>query len=441
VFNFLNYTKLLIVDVRYFIMQRHKKINFKLLGLLIFLWVSTPLYGQQAYEVIPPDYIKSILFRGEEKNDQFPIISLDGSLLLRFDDLDTQVNDYYYKLKHFNADWTPSTLFSNEIFQGFDNIRIQNFVTSFNTLQPYTHYQLQLPNENTRFLVSGNYLLEIYNAADELLFSRKFCVYEKAAAVAVAAYRSQNLAFFETHQSLRFKIMPQNFVFQNPEQNVKVVLLQNYQWDNAIQNVKPQFYAIDGLEYRFDDQTLFEGGNEYFFFDSKDLRITTPDISYVSRSNIYETYLFTDPDLQYSPYSFAQDINGSFEPRTLMGNQNPYIEADYSLVHFSLSTSVSPLDNEIYIYGSFNNYALEEANKMFYNPALELYEGLLLLKQGFYNYKYVVKKEDKLFKNRISGSHAQTENEYQILVYYRENGALYDALIGVGKVSSFNLKN
>ena len=129
------------------------------------------------------------------------------------------------------------------------------------------------------------------------------------------------------------------------------------------------------------------------------------------------------------------------EPRTLMGNQNPYIEADYSLVHFSLSTLVSPSNNEIYIYGSFNNYALEESNKMFYNPSLELYEGLLLLKQGFYNYKYVVKKEDKLFKNRICGSHAQTENEYQILVYYRENGALYDALIGVGNVSSFNLKN
>ena len=113
-------------------MQRHMKINLKMQGLLIFFWYSSILYGQQASEVIPPDYIKSILFRGEEKNDQFPIISLDGSLLLRFDDLDTQVNDYYYKLKHFNADWTPSTLFSNEIYQGFDNIRIQNFITLYN---------------------------------------------------------------------------------------------------------------------------------------------------------------------------------------------------------------------------------------------------------------------------------------------------------------------
>ena len=103
----------------------------------------------------------------------------------------------------------------------------------------------------------------------------------------------------------------------------------------------------------------------------------------------------------------------------------------------SLNKNLKKITKKIDLHG----YALEEANKMFYNPSLELYEGLLLLKQGFYNYKYIIKKEDKLFKNGISWSHAQTENEYQILVYYRENGALYDALIGVGKVSSFNLKN
>ena len=97
--------------------------------------------------------------------------------------------------------------------------------------------------------------------------------------------------------------------------------------------------------------------------------------------------------------------------------------------------------DDVYVIGKFNNYALTDENKMVFNEETGKFEATLLMKQGFYNYKYVVKKEDKLFKNGISGSHAQTENEYQILVYYRENGALYDALIGVGKVSSFNLKN
>lgn len=420
-----------------------KRIEFwkQWVGVLLGLFCSMAIYSQQAQEVIPPDHIKSILFSSTQEAQQFPIISLDESLFLEFDDLNTQVNDYYYKLKHFNADWTPSSLFSNEIFSGFDNVRIENFSTSFNTLQPYTHYELQLPNQNTQLLVSGNYLIEIYNAYDELLFSRKFCVYENRASVAAAVYRAQNVAFFETHQSIRFKVTPQNFIFQNPERNVKVVLLQNYQWNTAIENIKPQFYAANGLEYRYDDQTLYEGGNEFFFFDSKDLRVTNPNISYVTRSKLYETYLFTNPDLRYSPYSFAPDINGAYEPRTLMGNRNAKTEADYSFVYFSLSTVVPPLDNEIFIYGSFNNYQLTEANKMYYNPSLEIYEGVLLLKQGFYNYKYVLKNAEGVHLNRLSGSHAQTENDYHILVYYRENGALYDALIGVGKTNSFTLKN
>lgn len=422
-------------------MKRVKK-NL-MLSYMILLWVicQTVAHSQETIEVIPPDHIKSILFSGTQEMQPFPIISLDGLLTLRFDDLSSQVNDYYYKLKHFNADWTPSVLFSNEIFRGFDNVRIQTFSTSFNTLQPYTHFELKLPNENTQLLVSGNYLLEIYDASDELVFSRKFCVFENQATVAAGVYRSQNLAFFETHQSLQFKISPTNFIFQNPETNVKVVLLQNYQWDSAITDITPQYFEADGLAYRYTEQTLFEGGNEFFFFDSKDLRITTPNISYVSRTERYETYLYTDPDLQYSPYSFAPDINGRFEPRTLMGNRNPHTEADYSWVYFSLSSPINPLDNEIYIYGSFNNYELEEENKLFYNPSLEIYEGIMLLKQGFYNYKYVVKNQDELKKNRLSGSHAQTENDYQILVYYRENGALYDALIGVGNCNSFELKN
>ena len=78
---------------------------------------------------------------------------------------------------------------------------------------------------------------------------------------------------------------------------------------------------------------------------------------------------------------------------------------------------------------------------MYFNPSLELFEGVLLLKQGFYNYKYIVVDQEGLQKNAISGTHAATENSYTALVYYRDNGALYDALVGVGQAQSFELRN
>jgi hypothetical protein len=78
---------------------------------------------------------------------------------------------------------------------------------------------------------------------------------------------------------------------------------------------------------------------------------------------------------------------------------------------------------------------------MYYNPSLEIYEGVLLLKQGFYNYKYVVKNKDRVNKNFFSGSNALAENDYLILVYYRSIGQQYDELIGVGQTNSFQLNN
>ena len=76
---------------------------------------------------------------------------------------------------------------------------------------------------------------------------------------------------------------------------------------------------------------------------------------------------------------------------------------------------------------------------MYYNPSLEIYEGVMLLKQANYNYKYVVKTPDKLLTNSLSDSHASTENRYLILVYYSEFGTRHDALIGFGETSSFEI--
>ena len=411
-----------------------------ILILFFFLNISSYLKGQ-VEEVSEPINIKTIIFKGENKNDQFPIISIDENITLSFDDLNSNEEDYYYKIKHFNFDWKESELFKNEIFEGFDNVRIVNYSNSFNTLQPYTHYELKFPNDKTRFLVSGNYMIEIYNSLDEIIFSRKFCVYDKKVITNVNTYRVQDMEFFKTHQSIHFSITPKSIIFREPEKRIKVSILKNYQWNSQINNLKPQYIINSKLEYKYDKESKFEGGNEYLFFDTKEIRSTNQNISYVNRSSLYETYLKIDNDRNYINYTYNQDINGNFEIRTLNGTQNSNTEADYSWVHFSLASEKNFDKESIYIYGKFNNYKLAEENKMYYNPSMELYEGVLLLKQGFYNYKYVSKTKDSLNKNNISGSHAITENDYLVLVYYRDIGGKFDELIGFGKTNSFNLKN
>ena len=417
------------------------KMMIKKLTLLLFFSLTLS-NAQEQNEHAPPDFIKSVQFRGGPNRGVFPVIQLGEPVNLRFDDLNADEADYYYRIKYFNYDWTPSHLFQNEYMEGYDNLRIDDYSTSFNTLQRFTHYSLNIPNENIKLKVSGNYIIEVYSAYDELVFSRKFCVYENAASVQAAVYKPQNMDRFATHQSLHFAVTPSGTFFANPDENVKVVLLQNYQWDATITDIKPQYYSGNTLEYRYQAPTQFEGGNEYFFFDTKDLRVTTPNINYINRADLYESYLKTDIVRAQLDYTYAPDINGDFEIRNIMRPGNTNTDADYSFVYFSLAYPYELEENEeIYIYGAFNNFELNELNKMYYNPALELYEGVLLLKQGFYNYKYVLKQNDLLYKNSLSGSHSLAENEYLILVYYRNIGGRYDALVGVGRANSFKLQN
>ena len=419
---------LLMIKLRAFI--------FNVLGLISIISIN----AQQGLEHLPPNNIKSVKFFGADSTENFPVIAIGQKITLIFDDLNGNEADYYFKVKHFNHDWNRSKLFQNEYLEGFDNLRVDNYNTSFNTLQTFTHYRLVLPNENIQFKVSGNYLLEIYDSFDELVFSRRFCIYEEKSTIRSGVYRPQNMDRFNTHQSLHFSVTPSEGTFRNPDQTVFIHLLQNRQWDSDLLVLKPQYFSGSTLEYRYEIPTQFEGGNEYYFFDTKDLRITGPNISFTNLDKLYETYLNVNIPRIYQNYTYAPDINGGYEIRNIMRPGDPNIEADYSYVHFSLASDYDS-NNEVYVYGSFNNYSFSNTNRMYYNPSLEIYEGVLLLKQGFYNYKYVVKNKDRVNKNFFSGSNALAENDYLILVYYRSIGQQYDELIGVGQTNSFQLNN
>ena len=407
---------------------------------LLFLTIYTHLVlAQPMQKQADANYIKSVIFKSRESEIQFPIINLGSLFELHFDVLNGDERNYYYKIKYYNYDWTPSNLFQNEYIEGFDNLRIENYQTSFNTLQPFTHYQLNLPNERTSFLVSGNYLLEIYNEADEMVFSRKFIIYEDRATVNAGVFRTRDLKYYQTHQSIQFSISPkEGEYFRDPENQLNVSILQNEQWNTLLGKLKPQYIIGGRLEYRYDAESRFEGGNEYLFFSTNNIQVTNANVNAVELNRLYESYLTTNFSRRGYPYSFTQDLNGDFVIQTMQGG-NVSIEADYSWVHFSLYAPAILKDEEIYVYGKFNNYELTEENKMYYNPALEIFEGVILLKQGIYNYKFVTKNAESILLNTISGSHALTENRYLILVYYRFFGNQFDSLIGVGKTSSFEI--
>ncbi len=398
------------------------------------------LYAQVREEVNPPENIKSILFRGSTE-DQFPIVQLGETITLEFDDLTASEQDYYYKIVHCDYDWTPSSLLKSQYLNGADNQRIVDYINSYNTLQSFSNYRLTIPNDNVRLKVSGNHLIEIYNAHDELQFSRRFIVYKDAVKVGGVVKRSRDFEFINEKQVVQFTINPNSFPLVNPKEEVKVAILQNYSWPTAITNIAPQFTLGNELVYKYDQETGFFGGNEFFNFDTKDLRAPSSAISRIELTDLYNHYLFTDYYRYDRPYTYYPDINGDFIIRTLQGDDNSR-EAEYTKVHFSLPYTADLALNNVYVFGKFNNYALEEVNKMEYNEKNGNMEAVIKLKQGFYNYKYVLKGNDgKVYLNTVDGNFHFTENNYLILVYYRNFGDIYDGIIGVGSVNSRTISN
>lgn len=407
---------------------------------ILFFLLGHFTFAQVQMEVNPPDNIKSILFKGTT-DDQFPVVALGDPIHLEFDDLLATEQDYYYKIVHCDYDWTPSSLLKSQYLQGMDNERITDYNNSYSTLQSYSNYKLSIPNENTRLKVSGNYVLEIYDSYNELQFSRRFVVFQDRVKVGATIKRSRDFNYLNEKQVVQFSINTNNFPLTNPSKEVKIAIIQNYQWPLAITNISPQFILGNELVYKYDKETSFFGGNEYFNFDTKDVRAPSSSISRVELKDLYNHYLFSDYFRDDRPYTYYPDINGDFVIRTLQGEDNSR-EAEYTIVHFSLPYTDKIGLNEVYVYGKFNNYALDDTNQMTYNEQTGYMEAAIKLKQGFYNYKYVMERQDgTIDRNTISGNFHFTENDYLILVYYRNFGDMYDSIIGVGSANSRDITN
>ena len=406
------------------------------------LLISFFSFSQVEKEIVPPYNIKTVSFTQNGQNS-IPIFLLGDSFQLQFDDLFGNEANYYYTITHCDYNWEPSQLAKAEYLNGFDDQRIQDYTNSFNSLQLYSHYRVSFPNRLTQFRVSGNYVLKILNDDKAVVFTKKFILYEDLVSVPIQVKRARNLTVIEQKHNLDFAIKSATINFQSPLNNVKVMLLQNGEFDNAITNIKPQYTIGNDLIYKYDTETQFWAGNEFRFFENKIIRAANNSIASVdSNGGIYNAHLYLDQAKANQPYTYFPDINGNFIVKNI-GAQNNDIEADYAWVFFSLSAPNYYGKKTIYINGMFNNFALGDENKMDYNSEKGIYEKAIMIKQGFTNYQYVIADSNGKVdgENAIDGNFFQTENNYFVLVYYRENNQRYDRIIGKGIASSVDITN
>jgi hypothetical protein len=380
--------------------------------------------------------IKSVSVTREGWKLSYPIIELKGEvkIALDFDDISDDVKNYSYKIIHCDFNWVPTQINESEYIEGFRQNQFNNYSFSFNTSVKYVHYSLDLPNQDVNFLISGNYTIEAFEDYDEshVIFRKRFIIAESISDIIPFIQRPVLSVYRETSQEVNFNIEYGSFAVENPFSDLKVAVLQNGRWDYAINDLKPLFDKGGILEYTYQKENVFQGGNEYRWFDIKSMRYQSP---YVKGVNFKEGYfhveLFPEEIRATKQYFYNQDLNGKYYIE-IQEEKNSDLDADYVYVHFTLPCDNPYTAGEFYVMGDLAGNVYSANNKMKYNPDTKAYEITMLLKQGYYNYRY------EFLKNGFTsgdpsyteGNHYETENDYIFLLYHHGNRSRYDRIIG-----------
>lgn len=372
-----------------------------------------------------------------------PIIELNSGQRLRigFDDLNQGTQRYSYQVIHCNYDWTPSDLVFLQYMTGFETYEIFDYKFSTNTTQPYTHYWFYFPNENMRPTIPGNYILRVFKTdqPDETIFTRRFMVVEQRIGIDAKVRYASNVQLRNTHQEVYFTLNTGGLTIQDAYNDLQVVIMQNNRWDNIKHDIPPQFISPGRYIYNYaNGETAFPAGNQYRFLDLKTLMLIIEPINKVLiDQGKYHILLRPDIIRTYRNFQMLPDINGRF----VIYNQDTYgtnIDPDYAYVYFSLPAEFPFDEGDVYLTGGFSFGLLLDQYKLQYNEKYRTYELVTQLKQGYYNYMYVVrnKKTGESITFLTEGDFAETENDYTILVYVRQPGDQTHKLYGVTHINS-----
>ena len=421
-----------------------KRFYLKLLCAFLVLLFSAPLGAQEfsnftTQDKILSENIKTVQFYRTSSSPQ-EIFNTSSThldqrepLVLRFDYLGEEAKYLYVKIIHCNSDWTVSDLNPPEYLVDYNEFLIEDYEFSFNTKTSYTHFMFRVP----KVKLSGNYLLLIYDADQptDLLMVKRFFIYENLIEINPEFTFSMNVQGRRTHQQLDFMLRYPNYYLQDPQNEIKVALRQNYRWDNAKWEIPPLFTDINEkrLDFSyFNNETAFPGGNEFRAFAFRHLNFTDINLeSIYTKDRIAEIL----PAKLRSNRAFVNDVdvNGKFFIENSQGGSFD-MDGDYFRVIFKFQND-KPLQGRIYVLGELSNWELKPEFEMLRDSETGIYLTSAILKQGYYNYylHFVPDPSNQIpgiDENFIEGSFFQTENVYEIITYHRQPGGRADRIIG-----------
>lgn len=387
--------------------------------------------GQQIFK----DNVKTLSVTNPDNFMSPPVIRMGSSdrLNINFDIISNDYDYLRYRLIHCDANWQPSRLLESEYLDGFNEVAVEDYAFSSNTYIHYVNYNISLPDPELPILASGNYLLQVFpeNDADDVWLQARFSVSEdRVKGVGDVTTRTDRGVNSE-YQQLFFDLDLSSLPNINPYQDLKVTVTRNNNpWSGRI--LGPPI-RIDGRKATFehDPALIYEAGNEFRRFETVRTDYAGMHVDSVKfMDGIWHAWLQRDTSRDSKAYRYDSTQHGRFKIDEY-NSTDADLSADYVMVHFTFEPS-SYIKGKIYLDGEFTSHQLDNQWLMKYDIADGLYHADIPLKQGSYNYQYVVVPEGAGLPSPapIEGNRYETRNEYLIQVFMCQPGQRADRLVG-----------
>ncbi|MBN1118207.1 MAG: DUF5103 domain-containing protein [Bacteroidales bacterium] len=365
----------------------------------------------------------------------FPVINIedDEHLQLRFDLFTTEQDILSYSVTLCDYDWQLPDVDPNEYIDGYLENTFEAYSPSINTMVDYVQYRLFVPNSDVKILKPGNYILKVYNSSfpDSIILAKRFVVFTQKTEpeIEIDGFASQSLI---TQQELKVTVDPVSIDYSQLASSIQLMILQNNNWRSARYYKKFNYSGSNFLSFNTPGQIVFNGENEFRFFDSKSLKFISERVKRIEYvPPYYHVYLKPDQPRGSKDYFTNEDLNGLFYIDNTDTDYEDVMDADYIWVHFELNSEYA-YPSDVYIDGAITEWKFTD-NYMLFDVDCGCYKGQLFLKQGLYNYRYALQEYDtKQFSfDIIEGNHYQTNNSYLAIVYYKPFGEFYHQPVGV----------
>lgn len=356
------------------------------------------------------------------------VVTLGKPIVLTIDEWAEEPSYLEARLTHLNADWQPSALLESEFLQGFNYTKVEDWALSDNTFQHYVNYRVKLPDSDINPLVSGNYLLEIYQEdnPESIVAQARFSLSEATVPLKTEMCVPTDRGL-DQWQQLRIEADLRLLNVADPFSELILTIEQNGSPSEERIVMHPSRMNGDVVVFEHMPELIFDAGNEFRRFETVITDYASRGIDSVRFENgRHQAYLRTDFPKDTEPYHFDKTQYGASIVRANNATDSD-LAADYVTTHFSLDASPG---RSIFLEGELTRALPGGMAQLEGN---ESYHLALPLKQGAYNYRYLERLPDGSLRN-IDGSKHETRNRYVVKLFHRPPGSRGDRLVGTAKI-------